>query len=289
MQITYSNIDAFPSSIKRAITQDNYSMGDADISVTKLIDAPQIRHLREIHKQELAPDARREIAKLLGKAWHAFIEQYAGDDIAEERLYATVLGKRLSGAMDLQHRLTDNTFAIRDWKLWKVAELLYDHHSAECQLNCYAFLCRENGKEVESLAVYALLKDWQEGKMRDPSYPRSPFHKIDIPLWPAEKAKAYVGDRMMQHFFTKPVTDCTKEERWLRGEAWALYKGDGKRAAVVYSNRLAAMEAWKKTPGSHIQHRPGDPLRCQRDWCEVARFCPQYLKELNIEDQKEAA
>lgn len=274
----YKNLESFPSAIRNAIVNDGYSMGDADISVTKLIDSPQIRKLREQHKDELVIDARRAIPSLIGKAFHALMEQHGASErgtIVEERLYHTIRGKVLSGAMDIQI-VNNGLVDILDYKTWSAGDLKFDKIDAERQLNVYAYLCRKNGRTVRSLTIIAVLKDWKEiTATLDKSYPQSPVQMLPIRLWPSDEAEAYVEERINLHFFTDEVS-CSNDERWMRGSAWAVIKDGNKRASAVYDNETDALSHWRKTPNSRVEERPGEPIRCNRDYCDVARFCPQH-------------
>jgi hypothetical protein len=278
----FKNLENFPKAIQRAILNDPYTMGSADISVTKLIDAPQVRKLRAQHAADIEVDARRMLPSLIGKAFHSLMEQHGADEgtIVEERLFWTVQGKILSGAMDLQ-TLTDKPGAvdILDYKTWKVSQLGFDKPETEAQLNVYAYLCRKHGKKVRSLTAIAILKDWHEASAdRDRQYPQSPVIMIPLPLWSEKQAEDYVERRMALHF-ADTTPPCSDHERWLHGSKWAVFKKDGKRATSVFSSETEALALSMATPNSYIEARPGMAIRCTRNYCDVAKFCPQFQAE----------
>ena len=67
----FENLDLLPAALVHAILNDDYDAGAlTDVSVTKLIDAPQILRLQRKHDHEMVKDARREVASFIGKAVH---------------------------------------------------------------------------------------------------------------------------------------------------------------------------------------------------------------------------
>jgi len=235
----YHGLDAFPEAIRRAIEGDPYDRGDCDISVTQLIDAPQIKALQE-QGEGLSTDARRAIAPLIGQSVHAYLERFAPDgQRSEQRLFAVQGTTRISGQMDLQEEVGGGVL-ISDYKVISARSLRYDKPGYVRQLNSYAWLCRANGKRVLALQVIAILKDWSEREARkDASYPQSPVVVIPIELWSPKKVSAYIRRRVALHDAT-PVPECLPEERWTG--------------------------------------RNG-PVRCLDNWCGCATICPQFQKE----------
>ena len=65
-----------PDVFIKAIQDDPYDMGDADFSVTGLIQPPQIGRLRKEHEDKLSSDVRDEVWKLLVSGVHAVLEGY---------------------------------------------------------------------------------------------------------------------------------------------------------------------------------------------------------------------
>ena len=251
----YIGIENFPPAVRAAIENDTYSRGDADISVTQLIDAPQIKRLQETHASELSSDCRRAIAPLIGTAVHSYLQRYTphGQMVAEERLFAVCDGITISGAMDLQTVVADNNgssqveVSISDYKVVSASSLSFDKPLHEAQLNVYAWLCRANGKRVCDLNIISIIKDWSERKSKeDASYPLSPIIEIRIPLWSSEVLEAYVRERVRLHKMKDPPP-CTDKERW-----YNKYRGS---------------------------------IRCIDNWCGVREFCQQGKEELSNYEQ----
>ena len=99
-----SNNFNLPQSFLDFARNDKYTKGDADISVTSLIDSPRIRKMREHYADERSVDVVDMIWPLFGTAVHHILEGNKDKEnvIAEERLYAEVDGWKLSGAIDQQ-------------------------------------------------------------------------------------------------------------------------------------------------------------------------------------------
>ncbi len=75
----YTNIHNLPETIYKAITRDHH-LSSGDISVSQLIDAPQIRILKKLHRDELVQDISEMVAALDGTATHAILEQALYDN-----------------------------------------------------------------------------------------------------------------------------------------------------------------------------------------------------------------
>lgn len=275
----YKNLEQFPPSIRNAILNDDYSSGElTDISVTRLIDAPQVSHLRKHYHNQMETDARRSIAPLLGKAFHAYMEKYAVGK-GEERLYTDVNGTMVSGQIDLQTEESGD-LVLSDYKTWKVIQVQMPKPEAERQLNLYAALCRANGRDPKKLQVIAILKDWSEGKAdEDPSYPQSPVAVIPIPMWSAAAALSYLRDRVVLH--NHPTLPCTDEERWKRPERWYVKEPGKIRRKGFPSVDEAKSYLLQITGKGIIEKDGGNYTRCEKDYCGVAKWCPQYNGELD--------
>ena len=71
----YTNKYNIPVEIIRAIENDNYTKGNADISVTGLIQPPRIRVLQDINKDKITSDYSDEVWKILGQSIHTIMER----------------------------------------------------------------------------------------------------------------------------------------------------------------------------------------------------------------------
>lgn len=227
--MTIVNESNLPDSVFQWIlkVQGEYTKGDADISVTELINPPRIRILKKKHEQEIVVDASSLLNVTVGNTIHEAIELATKVGTAERRLDITVRGWKLSGGMDHYHdgTLTDYKTANK----WKT--VLSDDgriEEWEKQLNVYAHILRENGHAVSDLQIWAYFKDWNKGEFGQYSkkgqvfrpnlscgYPEREWLSIPLILWEDSKARAYVEERVRLHQDAEKVLpECPKEALW---------------------------------------------------------------------------
>jgi len=197
-----TNKHGLPEAFVRFLRNDKYSRGNADISVTTLIDAPRINKLRERHSDELTMDVSDRLWALLGTATHHILEQAEQPNVVtEERMYWQVFDWKLSGAVDVQEYMADGSVKIIDYKVCSAWSVMNDKPEWERQLNCYAYLVRKNKQlPVSGLQVCAILRDWNRRKAEtEANYPDSPVVMVDVPLWDQDIQDKYIEDRVVLH------------------------------------------------------------------------------------------
>jgi hypothetical protein len=287
MKIT--NKHGLPKAFVDYATADRYSKGNADISVTSLIDSPRVRLLKDRHSNDLESDAADMIWPLLGTAVHNILEQSTstGNVVKEERLFMEVQGWTLSGAIDHQD-IVDNVVHITDYKVTSVWSVIFGKEEWELQQNVYAHMIRKvKGMEVGSISICAILRDWNR---RDaafkPDYPQSPVVTVRLNLWAHERAEAYISERIsahqsaqMDHDLNENLPDCTDAERWAKEDSWAVKKPGAKRAIKVLWSHQEAINYVATLPAKHeIEHRKGEYTRCA-NYCAVSEFCNQWAMD----------
>ena len=143
-----------PRPIVLALSNDDYSKGDADFSVTELIDSPRISQLKTRYADSIKQDALDLLYMFDGKAVHYLLEQ-AGqqieehEGIVERRLFASHDGMMITGAMDY-FDLERNV--IQDYKRVSVWEYIFGMKEDRIrQLNLYKLLAEANGFSVRGL------------------------------------------------------------------------------------------------------------------------------------------
>jgi len=278
-----------PQTFINVIHRPTYNKGDSHVSVTELLNSPQIVSLRHKHWEELEQDASEMVWQLFGSAVHKVLEH--GKDshhIIEERLYTKLDGWTISGQMDLQEVYEDG-IVISDYKVtgaWSVMNEKQDWHN---QLNVYAWLIeRTKNVKVKSAQIIAIVRDWtaREAQTKE-GYPQSPVAVVEIPLWPSEAREAYVKARISKHneaYFSLQLDDempeCSSEEMWERPTRYALIKTGKVRAKSVHSTLEEANQALaslKDSKGYTVEVREGERVRCV-SYCQVASFCNQYKR-----------
>ena len=270
---TVTNVHGLPQSIVAAVVNDPYT-GGGDISATKLIDSPRIAQLSRKHHAELTVDVSERVWSLLGQAVHTVLER-AGlrqeGMIAEQRLFAEVMGWQVSGQFDVMH-LEEKK--ISDYKVTTVYKAKGNDRWTQ-QLNVLRWLAAQNGYTVNKLEVIAIFRDWRKTESeRSEEYPKAAIQAIDIPVWDLQEAQDYIEERVSLHQQARGGADihCTDEERWYSGTKYALIKQGSTRAMKVYDQPPPEEDI---RPGFDVQVRAGEYKRCKH-YCDVAAFCSQW-------------
>lgn len=270
-----------PLAYVRAAVGD-YDMGDADISVTSLVDSPRRFYLRKRHDSEIVLEAADLLWRIFGSAVHDYLHKFADPGtISEERLYVDINGWKISGKPD-----NFDLNVLDDWKTVSIWTILFDIDKPEyiAQLNIYRYMAYKNGfKDINKLRNIYFLRDWHYSMhQRDPSRPEFgvyPPHEQEV--WPIEEAERYLKERVSLFQGLKDVPDddlpvCTPRERWYSDEKWALMKKGNKRATLLCETEAEAKAKLGYKGSNEIVFRPGMDKRCVAKYCEVCNFCSYY-------------
>jgi hypothetical protein len=287
-----TNKHGVPETLVSLANKQYYSKGKANYSVTEIISPPRIQRLRMRHNDEMEQDVADMLWQLLGSALHVVAERGEHPDyITEERLNASVNGIILSGAIDIQ-KVTPQGIIITDYKFTSAWALRQDKFEWEAQQNIYAWLVNKvKEKPVVGVQICALIRDWsrREASVKA-DYPQAPIQVIDLPQWDLERTEAYIKERITLHMDSKVQDDwgedlplCSAEERWVRGDAWAVMREGKKRASKVCETEEEAKEVMASIPEKekpYIEKRAGEAIRCTGDFCGVSKWCNQYQQSL---------
>ena len=273
-----------PQIVVDALTQDDYTKGKSNRSVTQLIDSPQVAILQREHHDEMSQDVVDFLWSRFGTSVHGMFEKAVEDTtavgvVSEERLYAEVEGWTISGAIDLQE-LHDDGVLVSDYKVTSVWSVIHDKTEWHNQLNAYAWLVRSaKDLPVKGLRIIAILRDWQRRKAQmEEDYPKSPVHIVHIPLWSEDDADKYIRGRVRLHQEAEydylvsgsDLPACTAAERWEKPTTYAVLKKGRKRAVRVLTTREEAESYIEPLGTGHaIEERLGESTRCSQDWCHV--------------------
>jgi hypothetical protein len=276
-----------PKTLVNFMERDTYTRGSCHISVTQLIDAPRIKILKEKHQDDIVLDVADSLWSLVGKALHHVAEAGADEQhLAEERLYADVLGWRLSGGIDVQKH-GGKQVGIRDYKFTSVYAATAGKPEWERQLNAYSYLARvSKGWVTQDLEICALLRDWSRlDARRNKDYPQAPIMVVPIDLWPDEQQDAYIEARIKAHQkawtleeWGEELPACTAEDRWSKPDKFAVMRRGGKRASGVFMTVGEAHAFVVDKPDAadfDIQLRAGEQTRCE-NYCSAAPWCSQW-------------
>lgn len=280
-----TNRHGLPQVVVDAVANDPYR-GGGDITVTKLIDAPQIKVLGGKYKDQITTDVADRIWSLLGQAVHTVLER-AGirqeGMVAEHRLNAEYGGWVLSGQADV---IDLDRGAIRDYKVTTVFKAK-GNVAWTRQLNVLRWLALQHGYQINTLEVIAIFRDWRKVEAeRNQDYPPAPIQTISIPIWDDAALEQYLEDRMSahRHAASGASVPCSDEERWKDADKWALIKPGGSRALKVLDTPPNSQEI---PEGYIVQHRPGAYKRCQH-YCDVSKWCPQWAADSMTPEEDDA-
>lgn len=286
----FTNNHNVPSAIVNNVLNDEYTKGDADISVTQLLNSPRIVLLQRVNDDKMVADVVDRLPSVLGTAMHKVLEKGANPgELVEERFFYDILGWTVSGAVDLQIPKPDGTWEINDYKMTSVYSVMAEKWEWTAQLNMYAYLMRmSTGRRATTLKIVAILKDWnrRQGAFK-PDYPEAPIVMVDVEVWSDERQEEYIRERVAIHKSNEERLDkgeaidhCSDEERWLRGEKYAIMK-KGRKSAVKLLDTKEEANGWieQQDETYTIEHRPGEPVRCAGNYCGVAQWCKQFIAE----------
>lgn len=272
-----SNLKGFPQALYDAIKNDPYDKGLADFSITELLKPPRQRVLQLNHAHEIEEDVEDKLYALYGQVAHLILERANRVDLSEKRFFMDVGGYKISGQIDTLC-LEDGT--LSDFKFTTSWGFLANQDPKPewvAQLNMQLELLRSNGLDAKRLQIIGLLRDHQKSKAKeDPNYPSTPIAKHEVEIWSRNKTTTFMRQRIRAHTdaFTK-LPLCTPDERWAKGESWAIIKPGQKRAVKVFYERPAAFN-YAEANGLTVQSRPSDIGKRCESYCSASKFCQQY-------------
>jgi len=279
-----TNYNKIPDPIYRAIKKGWYSGSEANhfASVTGLLKPAKIFVLEQRHADSITEEASDLIWSLMGSAMHAVLEKSECENsINEERLYATINERVISGAVDLYENKI-----ISDYKFTSVWTFIFKSRLKEWtqQLNIYGYLYRKTGFPVDKLQIIAIFRDWSKSKAKiERDYPKQ-IEVIKIPLWNDEKVEEFISRRIsnIEEALQLPddlIQACNPEERW-QTLRWAAMKEGGQRATKVFDQKSEAEEFITNSGRNDlfVEVRESEPTRCL-EYCRCNNYC-NYFQEL---------
>lgn len=237
MAINLTNKHNLPETFVNACLIDNH-VTRGDISVTQLIDAPQIRYLKRNNDYE--EDVMDRIWALMGTAVHYILElseieysearymmecygaliKHGNEGLAKELLSFVeekfprfkdpdvflektmsieIDGMTISGTMD---KFTQSTGVLEDYKNCSTWAYINEESKKKwyAQQNIYAYMLRQNGHTVNKSIINAIFRDFSKSAgLRNKDYPKNPIEIIDIKLYDDDFMKNYLKKRVQLH------------------------------------------------------------------------------------------
>lgn len=284
-----TNKYGLPGALVAFAKRNTYNAGKSDITVTSLIDSPRVKGLQKSHADSLEEDVSDVVWRLTGTAIHHILEQYeVAEHIPEERLFVHMAGWDVSGQIDSQVIEPDGV-TIWDYKFTSAYAVMANKQDWHNQLNMYAFLARKaKGVHVKALKICAFIRDWSQYKTSTDGYPPASVSVLDIPVWDADVAEAYVNERLSIHAEADAtmtlggtLARCSDAEQWRGPPSYAVMreKNLAGRAWRVFDKEAEATEFCLNNKGGVVQLRPSESVRCKGNYCKVAAFCDQWKSE----------
>lgn len=294
-----TNLRGFPQAIIDAMKADPYDNGGSDFTATSLLKPARMVALEKRYKHEITEDAEDGLYRLYGQLVHMLLERANASDLAEKRYFGEfkVGGKtyKVSAQMD---NLTLTQGILRDYKFttaygFKKGQPVKPDWVA--QLNIQNLLMIMNGEtRVQALEIIGLLRDFQMREAKfNVEYPQAPVVIQPLPMWQPSQTEAFIKMRIAAHVdAANALPECSPDERWAKPDAWAVMKGKRAINGGVQFTEAAAKSIFEKNPGTRIEHRPGESIRCA-NYCAVAQFCTQFQRtkneNVNAKSEEESA
>jgi hypothetical protein len=294
MKIT--NKLGLPDMLQRAVEKE-YTYRDKRYSITSLLDPDRVLMLKRRYNDIIEQDVSECIWMLFGSVTHYALEtgiETKENEYVEEHLEHTFEnGYTLSGIIDHVYDYVD------DYKTTSVWTVIYgsnnEHWKKQLQMGAYLHY-KKHGIWIDKGRIIAILKDWnrKDSKIKS-NYPQLPVAVIEFDLGTPEEIEEWILKRFDKIIELEKMADedlpmCTYEERFNKGDTFAVKKKTNKTALKVHKTLDEAREHLinlnNKYPGVYeIEERPGEDVKCM-NYCSCCKQCPHYLMNYH-EDIKE--
>lgn len=263
---------------------DQREIVDGRYSVTEILKGTREIVLSRRHAAEITEDVSDRIWLIFGTAVHKILEQAQETDsqIKEGFVSTPVRGRMLTGIFDLYDDATGTVTDYKTASVWKVIYNEWDDYRR--QLLAYCWILRRIGFDAGKGRIVAVLKDHSKTKAsRESGYPPYPVYTVEFDFTEDDFAgfTAWVTEKFAEIERCESLPDddlplCTKDERWHKGEKWAVMKKGRKKAVKLYDGRedadIHALEI-----GGYVEHREGKDGKCD-GYCRCREFCSHYLE-----------
>lgn len=302
MKIT--NKLGLPDMLQRAVERE-YIYKDKRYSITSLLDPDRVLMLKRRYNDVIEQDVSECIWMLFGTVTHYALE--TGIELKENEHVELHLehtfdnGYTLSGIIDHIYDYID------DYKTTSVWTVIYgsnnEHWKKQLQMGAYLFY-KETGKWINQGRIIAILKDWnkKESEIKE-NYPKLPIEVINFDLGTPEEIEKWILNRFEKIKILEQTEDmklpmCSLEERFNKGDTYAVKKKTNKTALKVHKTKEEAEEHLKNLESKYpdvyeLEHRKGEDTKCL-NYCSCNKQCPYYLmnydkdiKEISEELSKE--
>lgn len=250
-------------------------------SATTILHSATDTLLTERHWEEIEVDASVSVWAVFGSAVHSIFEKQKDNAFKEESFAVKISNSTVTGRVD-NYDLENEILA--DFKTCAVWKIIYkDFEDWYKQGMIYAWLMKQNGLNVKRCQFIALIKDHSKSKAKiDPSYPQEPVfvYQFDVTEKGFAEIEEFIKSRIAELEANENTPDnelkgCTPEERWSKGDTWAIMKAGRKTALKVCKSEEEAKSLVSELGGTNVEFRKGEDVRCE-SYCNVCKWCPYY-------------
>jgi hypothetical protein len=282
--MTITNKMNLPEAMVRACeTKAHNSSGY--LSATTLLKGVKETILTHRHWNEFTDDVSDRIWAIFGTAVHSMLEHDSPDTFTEENVSVEIpnTGYTVTGRIDCYDMKAGSIEDYKTASCWKVIYKDFDDWYKQGMI--YAYLMKANGFDVTRCRFIAMLKDWSKSKARhDASYPQSPVYVYefkttekdfaDIEVFIVQKVNAI---KLCDDFSDDEITECTKEERWAKGDVYAVMKEGRKSALKLFNNKQDAYAflGIQEKGKCKVEKREAVSTKCM-EYCSACEFCNFY-------------
>lgn len=251
------NRSNLPYLVYKFLEQDFYD-SDASkgtISATTFLKPLQEIILTERYSDKIEVDSIDRIWSLFGSGIHAVLEKIEDSSIENiERVYADVLGEKVSGKWDV---LKDNT--LTDYKVTSVWSYIFGSRKNEhkTQLSIYRWLYYKQKNVVlnDEGNIILIFRDWAERDKEKDGYPEKPILEIKYKLYSFEAVEKFLTKKVGEIQKSRKLKDeelpeCTNEQRWYNKRTGKFNKCFKYCLAKDYCVQLKNMIEQKGTNGT---------------------------------------
>ena len=272
-----------PNALVQAVTIEKHN-AEGEYSATTLLHSATDTILTERHWEEIEVDASDSIWAVFGSAVHSIFEKQKDNAFKEEKFAVKVGNSTVTGRVDNYDMENEILADFKTCAVWKIIYKDFDDWYKQGMI--YAWLMKQNGLNVKRCQFIALIKDHSKSKAKiDPSYPQAPVfvYQFDVTEKALAEIEEFIKSRIAELEANKDTPDaelkgCTPEERWSKGDSWAIMRTGRKTALKVCKSEEEANALLKELGGDSIEFRKGEDVRCE-SYCNVCKWCPYYQKQ----------
>lgn len=269
-----------PSALVQAVERHEHKK--ANFSVTQLLKGSTEIALEMMYPDKLKMDVSDMVNMILGTAVHKILEEQDTLGVLNE-YYMEVPsfgGFTVSGTADAVDTIARSITDYKTCSSWKLIYKDYDDWREQVKSYLYMWFTLTDELYLDG-RIIAIIKDWSPTDLlRVDGYPKSPV----VSVWFRYTYEEIIGVgekweekivEVLQKMTSQDFGECSKEERWMKDEKWALMKKDRKTALKLFDTEAEALEAKGDDKSLYVEYRAGKDVKCD-SYCVAGKcgLCP---------------